>query len=171
MTAEGRKRRGITIALVISLGINLIVAGTLAGAMLRDEGHPVRLRVTPDLRAAISALPNTDRDRVRDALREAMPSERGARVERLRSQQRFASAIRAQPMDRQAIEAIFASRADDGERLRLAAVDVLLDTLEAMPQDNRIAFLERMRQSGARSPRPGDSPSSENRPADRPPRE
>ena len=115
MTVEGRKRRGITIALVISLCINLIVAGTLAGAMLRDEGHPVRLRVTPDLRAAISALPKTDRDRVRDALREAMPNERGARVERLRSQQRFASAIRAQPMDRQTIEKI--GRASCRERV------------------------------------------------------
>ena len=73
-------------------------------------------------------------------------------------------------MDRQTIETIFASRADDGERLRLAAVDVLLDTLEAMPQDNRIAFLERMRQSGARA-RSDNTPSGESRPADRAPRD
>jgi len=146
MSDASRKRRGMTIALILSLGLNLVIIGTVAGAVLRDGGHPVRTGVAPDLRAAISALPTTGRDRVREAMRSAMPNNRSDRVERLHSGRRFAAAVRAEPIERAIIEQIFAQRANVADQLRQAAQGALIDALAEMPATQRAEFLQQLQQ-------------------------
>lgn len=150
--APGRWTR---LALVASLGVNLAVAGIVAGAYLQDDDRPVRVAVTPDMRAAISALPEAARENVRAALQAATARDGNARLERIRSARAFAEALRQEPADRAALEAIFAERVAGGDRLRLAAQTALIDTLVGMTLEERIAFLEEM-QAKARQNRDGD---------------
>ena len=129
------------VALILSLGVNLLVAGVLAGALLRGDDAPLRVAVTPDLRSAISALPEAGRDQVRAALRDSAARSE-TRAERLRRARDFARAVRAEPMDRAALEAILNARAASGDAVRAAAQGALLDTLEAMSAAERAEFLD-----------------------------
>ncbi|SOH92327.1 Heavy-metal resistance [Monaibacterium marinum] len=180
MSTAPKKRRAITIALILSLGLNFVIVGVVAGAFLRGDKSPVRIAVTPDLRAAISALPEEGRDQIREAMRNSVPDPQSARIRQLNNSRTFATAIRSDPMDRELVEAMFNQRMDADSTLRASAQSALLDALEAMTQQQRVDFLNALREE-SRSSR-GDSdrggPDSHNadgtrpRPdSERPPRE
>lgn len=155
MSTAPKKRRAITIALILSLGLNFVIVGVVAGAFLRGDKSPVRIAVTPDLRAAIAALPDEGRERIRETMRSAVPDPQSARIGQLNNSRAFATAIRAEPMDRARVEAIFNQRLDADTVLRSSAQGALLDTLEAMSQQQRLDFLNALRQE-TRSGRSGE---------------
>lgn len=160
--------RWLRVALVMSLALNLAVAGVLAGAWLRHAGPE---RWEPRDPGRHTSAPARDRDpgigpwgralsaTDRAALRDAFEGERGRLLEGVRADRAdraaLAAVLRADPLDVAAMDAItdrMQARADDrlavGQRLVRAHVI-------ALPAAERAALADRLEASLTRR-RPRD---------------
>jgi uncharacterized membrane protein len=155
-----RPRRWPRVLLTVSLLFNLLVLGAIAGAHLRDGRDAGRMppadRVTmhgTGFAPFFEALPREARGEIGRALRA-----RGepARPDRAALEAEFASilaALRAEPFERSALEAVMqAQQARVSTRVE-AGRGALLDILESMSPSERAAFAERMEQRLARGER------------------
>ncbi len=161
MTATPGSSRLMRRVLIVSVALNLLVAGVVVGVVLRTDDRAPRLVTPPDLRAVISALPDESREAVRGKVRSAVMGGPGERRERLMQGRAFVAAFTADPMDRAALEAILADRRDVGIEIRVELEQALLDEMEQLGVEERRAILERLRQGTRRgehgnggSPRP-----------------
>jgi uncharacterized membrane protein len=144
------------ILLVVSLALNLLVAGALIGAVARHDRDERRERseVPREFMRSpfLGALEGEDR---RAVGRELMRDEGSLRENRAELRARFERllvAIRAEPFDRAAIEAILdEQRAAGARRLELAEAAVL-DRLSAMSPEARAAYADRLDRSLRRGP-------------------
>ena len=140
------RRRWVWPVLVVSLALNLLVAGMMLGAAMRAD---VRDRPPGSARSLIGepfirALAPEDRHafvrsmvRDRDALR-TNRAELRARVETL------LSALSAEEFDRDAVADILADQRALAQRRQDIGEDLLLDRLEAMTLDERRAYAKRL---------------------------
>jgi hypothetical protein len=136
------------VLLVLSLALNLLVAGLVAGAALRhhdrDDG---RMRERAEV----------PRDFVRSPLlaaldvgRELMGAEGSIRENRADLRARFERllvALRAEPFDRASIEAILDEQRAAGARRLERAEAAVLDRLSAMSPEARAAYADRLDRS------------------------
>jgi len=172
--AKRRTGRGVKIALGVSLAVNLLVIGLVGGAVLgKDRAHMVG-RDTGSLRSLgpiVGALDETTRDSLSERLRQ---SETGMRRELrglVTATRAFQDALRAEPFDRASAEEALLMQRDHVLRAQEGGHSVLLDELEAMTPEARLALAERLQdrlrrirprdQSGDRDEnRAGDTPQS-----------
>ncbi len=163
--APGPRRSGVwlKVALFVSLGLNLIVAGFVAGAVLgHDERvRPVSADMARDLGLApyIGALSPADRRAVARDVRSAVRAQGGIRA--LRSEARASfdavlAALRAEPFDRAALERLLARQVARAESRRSMGQTALLDRLEEMSPAARAAFADRLA-AGLRRHSPADA--------------
>jgi uncharacterized membrane protein len=144
-----RSGRGIKIALVISLALNLLILGVFAGEFLR--GGPGR-----DLGFGPFAAAFTDADRkaLRREFRQRMPDLRASRVAQREAMAGVAAALRAEPFDPEELRAaVAATAARLGDRVQIAQ-ELLVGHLSAMSPEDRAAFAGRLEAAAARGPGP-----------------
>ena len=151
-TATGR---WVKIALVVSLALNLLVVGLIAGAMIRhdreERGERDRARVeTPRDFVRSPFLGALEPDERRAVGRELMAAEGSIRENRAELRARFErllEAIRAEPFDRAAVEAVLDEQRAVGARRLEIAEEAVLDRLSAMPPAARAAYADRLDRS------------------------
>ncbi|MCA0271378.1 MAG: periplasmic heavy metal sensor [Proteobacteria bacterium] len=137
--------RGMKIALILSLTLNLMIFGVMGGAMLAHGGRddPRRVRDV-GFGPYTEALSPEDRKALREAFFKAAPDFRKGREEARADVAALAAAIRAEPYDRAAVEAVMASQVARIEgRLQLGR-GLLLDRLDAMGPEARAALAGRI---------------------------
>jgi uncharacterized membrane protein len=147
-TTDGRWMK---ILLVASLALNLLVAGALIGAALGHDRaeHMERSEVPREFMRSpfLGALDGEDR---RSVGRELMRDEGSLwqnRVELRARFERLLAAIRAEPFDRAAIEAILDEQRAAGARRLELAEEAVLDRLSAMTPPARAAYADRLDRS------------------------
>ncbi|HPE24429.1 periplasmic heavy metal sensor [Albidovulum sp.] len=125
--------RGVKVALVASLALNLLLGGLIAGAALRhhrDMGPGDRAGAA--FAPYFESLDRKDRAALRDDLFRRVPGLRDMRRERAEDARAFIDAVRADPFDPEAAEAVLtrqlgraAERLDDGRELFLARLSAM----------------------------------------------
>jgi uncharacterized membrane protein len=142
------------VLLVVSLALNLLVAGLVVGASLRhhdrDDGRMrERAEVPRDFVRSplLSALAAEDRRAVGRELMGAEGSIRENRADLRARFERLLVALRAEPFDRTAVEAILDEQRAVGARRLERAEDAVLDRLSAMSPEARAAYADRLDRS------------------------
>ncbi len=154
-TPKGAARRWMRVTLVISLAVNLLVAGLVVGALIR--GGPDReRRVARDFGGApfVMALDREDRRAVIAELREEPGGLRGDRRKLRERFEALLAALRSTEFDREAVQEILAEQRGVAAARQAAGERLLLDRLEAMPQAERAAYADRLERSLRRGGRP-----------------
>lgn len=150
--------RWTRVALVISLALNLAVAGLVAGAMLRgpwrgDDGPRAVVARDPGLGPYAAALSEDDRTALRRAMRERLPDLRAARTGFRADMQGVLDALRAEPFAPDALRAAMArssSRLTETVEIGQALV---FDRIAELDAAGRRAFADRLEQALDRPPR------------------
>jgi uncharacterized membrane protein len=148
--------RWLKIALVLSLAVNLLVAGLVVGAMVRHDrdGRGMRGDEPREFVRSpfLGALDGEDRRAVGRELMREEGSLRENRAELRARFERLLVAIRAEPFDRGAIEAILDEQRAAGARRLELAEEAVLDRLSAMTPEGRAAYADRLDRSLRRGP-------------------
>lgn len=143
--------RWLKIALVVSLGLNLAVAGIVTGAALggRDGSRPDRdFARTPFM----SAVPREHRGPLAGALRaEGERFGENRRLLRARFEE-ILDVLRADSFDRVRLEALLRDQRDAALSRQDLSERVLLDYLESLPVSERRAYADRLDRSLRRRP-------------------
>jgi uncharacterized membrane protein len=141
----------VKVALVASLALNLLVAGLVVGAMARHDRDDRGMRGdVPREFARSPFLGALDADDRRAVGRELMREEGSLRENRAELRARFERllvAIRAEPFDRAAIEAILDEQRAAGARRLELAEEAVLDRLSGMTPEARAAYADRLDRS------------------------
>lgn len=146
----GRKTR---IALILSLTLNLLILGVIAGAAI---GHHRRAAHGGARDVGFSpftgALEREDRAALRGAFLAAMPDARERRQAARQDFDRLAEALRADPWDRALVTEVLARHgARTAERLELGH-RLLIERIAAMTPAARAAFADRIEAGFRRGP-------------------
>ncbi|HMO09534.1 MAG TPA: periplasmic heavy metal sensor [Paracoccaceae bacterium] len=140
--------RWMRVLLVVSLALNLAVAGLVAGAMLRgpwsgDGPRAVSVR-DPGLGPYAAALSEEDRSVLRRALRARLPDLRAARAGFQADMQAVLGALRAEPFDPEALRAAMdRSSARLTETVAIGQA-MVFDRIAALGPAERRAFADRL---------------------------
>ncbi|MCB2135211.1 MAG: periplasmic heavy metal sensor [Rhodobacteraceae bacterium] len=148
-TAKTGTGRGMKIVLILSLTLNLLVAGIVLGAITGRHWHGDRSR---DLAFGpfTSALSDRDRAALRDAFLASAPGLRDLRAERQADLTAFLTILRAEVWDGAAAEAALAAQGQRTlERLALGR-RLLIERIGAMAPAERAAFADRVEAAAAR---------------------
>lgn len=147
--------RGLRIALGISVALNLMVVGLVAGAILRDGGPRERMVRDLDLGPFTEALSPEDRDALRRDFVAQMPEMREMRRSMRAEFKTLLGLLRAEPFDPEAMrQALAGQRARMQERVDLGQ-ELLLQRLAAMTPEARQAFADRLEERLRRGSRDG----------------
>ena len=148
--AQARRRPGgwLGIALVVSLGLNVLLVGVVGGAYLRDwqrqAMRPDRAVQMLGLRPFWRAMDPESRAQLAKAVREmrgALRAEGGVYRGFARD---FRAALLAEPFDRAALERVLARQADMLARRMSLGRKVLVDRIAEMTPEQRRAFARRL---------------------------
>lgn len=139
--------------LILSLALNLLVAGIVAGGLTGKLRHPPPALGEVNLGAFTPALTDEDRRAIRDrAMHEGLSYREAMRTARA-EQAAIIAALRAEPWDREAIVGLMgqiqgraATRMDLGGRL-------VLERLDAMSPGQRKELADRMEAAASRKDR------------------
>ena len=150
--------RWMKIALVVSLALNLLVVGIVAGAALRHDRYMRDARERADVprefvrSPLLGALEPEDRRAVGRELMRDDGSMRENRAELRERFERLLAAIRAEPFNRAAVEAILDEQRAAGARRLEIAEGAVLDRLSALSPAARTAYADRLDRSLRRGP-------------------
>jgi uncharacterized membrane protein len=152
---EKRKFRWSKAVLVVSLGLNLVVAGLVAGAWWNgpDRGAHGQSRSVWANSPFGRALSEEDRK----ALSKELRAEKGA-GKTLRGQRKamrdnakaITAALRADPFDPAVLGALFEDMVDLGRRQHNIGSQALLDRLVSMSKAQRLGFADRFEEAAKR---------------------
>jgi uncharacterized membrane protein len=151
-----RTARWVKVTLVLSLGLNLLILGMMAGAWLSPDG-PRSARMDSaarDLGATpfIGALDPADRRALFGAIRrEAEPLRQNREELRLRFEA-LLGALRADPFDPAEVQALLALQRGAATERQMIGERLLVERLAEMSPEARSAFAARL-EEGLRRPR------------------
>lgn len=136
--------KGLRIALGVSVALNLMIVGLVAGAVLRD-GDP-RARVVRDLDFGpfTEALSPRDRDTLRREFVERAPELREVRREMRADLERVLSVLRSEPFDAVAFASVMENQKGRMARRIDLGQDLLMERLSAMTPIERAEFADRL---------------------------
>lgn len=151
-----RSGKGLRIALAVSVALNLLILGLVAGAVLRDGGPRGRMMGDVAFGPFTEALAPEDRAALRRDFVQRMPGMRDMRRQMRTDFAGLLAALRAEPFDMEAVRGLIAGQSDRmAERLALGQ-DLLVARIGAMTPAERVAFADRLEQRLRRGPdRPG----------------
>ena len=137
-------RKGLRIALGISVALNLLVAGLVAGAVLRDGDPRARMVRDLDFGPFTEALSPRDRDALRREFVARAPEMRDVRRAMRDDLETFLTVLRSEPFDAAALAVVMDNQ--DGRMARRVELgqELLLERLGAMTPDERAAFADRL---------------------------
>lgn len=157
-TETGRKRRGMRTVLIVSLGLNLLIVGLLAGAvfgMMRHNGGSHR-KDSGGAAPYVRALEMHDKRQVGRAIREAYRSREIDRRGDYADYHKALAALRATPFDGAAMEDVLARQKDAAADRFAISQDVWFKHVAAMSDPERADYADRLEQALERKPRRGD---------------
>jgi uncharacterized membrane protein len=139
MSGMPSRRRWLTLALLASIGLNLVFLGLAAGTALHGPPH----RDGPEGRwGPVAALPDPYRHDLMRAMRDERDSWIGRR-EAMRGQRAaMGAALTAEPFDPEAVRAALKRERDTGAELMRRGSDMLLDQIRRMSPADRAAYAE-----------------------------
>lgn len=155
--------RALRWVLIVSLAVNLAVAGLALGAFLRGGPGPRDMGRNLGFGPYDAALQSGDRESLRAAMRARMGDLGRARTEAQADMQAVLAALRADPFVPEALErALGDQNAHLAARMRLGS-DVMRDFLAGLSPQDRKAFADRLearmkhgRAAGDHPPPPAD---------------
>ena len=140
-------------ALPVSLGLNLIAAGVIGGALIKGPPPPAPMP-GPALWRYARALPDPYRHDLGQALRASRGDWSGPR-EALRGQQAaLAAAVTVEPFDPKAVAAVLTRQTQVTDDLAGRGVGLLLEQIGRMTPAERAAYAEALRNDRGPGPRP-----------------
>jgi len=147
------------ILLVISLGANLAVAGAVVGSVIAHRhGHDRHdAYFGGGMRPYIAALPESQRENVRNRLVRSRETIRMARQDIRNSEQAVRDAIAANPFDAKALGAAFAHQRAIYNGLAVNGHETLVSILSGMTDQERATYIEHLK-SFRRGPEPAPAP-------------
>lgn len=154
---KSRKGRGLKWALGLSLALNLIIVGFVAGAIWRFTGPEAPHRqwrgdTTSYGTPFVRALPREAKRAMYRQIREdakSLPS----RADRRALYQDVLSELRADTFDRAAIEGLFAQQAETAQAVLKQAQSGWIDIVSQMDPDERRAVATRLEEALNRGPK------------------
>lgn len=154
---SGRCPKWVRVALFLSVALNLLVVGAIAGAVMHNDGRhgrPATLHGNLDasVRPFAQALTAQQRKAVGEALRENGPRvQAGAGAVRARLEEMLA-VLRADEFSAEAFsDSIMAARAGLNEQQDLA-FGAMIAQISAMDMEERMEFADRLERSFRRTP-------------------
>lgn len=139
--------RTLAVLLAASLGVNVFLAGTIAGRLGAQRAHGGPF-AGPAADTLIRFVPEHGRRAMREQLREQRPELREEHREMSRLHRRIGEELQREQPDRQVLADLHAElRAVQG-KIGDALHGAFLDSVLAMPQAERQAMVERMRHHG-----------------------
>lgn len=139
-----RSGRGLRIALGVSVALNLLVAGLVAGALLRDGDPRARMVRDLDFGPFTEALSPKDREALRRDFLTRAPEMRDVRRQMRADLGAFLQILRSDPLDAEALAGVLANQRERLSRRVDLGQDLLLERLAGMTRDERLAFADRL---------------------------
>ncbi len=137
--------RGVKVALVASLALNLLLGGLIAGVAVRhhrDMGPGGRGALT--FAPYFDSLGRADRAALREEMLRRMPALREMHRERGEDVRAFLEVIRADPFDREVAEAVLEQQLGRASRRLDEGRELFLERLAAMSPEERQAYADRL---------------------------
>jgi len=144
-----RPARWVKPLLVVSLAVNLIVAGLIGGAMLRggppEQMHPDRSVSALGLRLYLRALPADQRRQIaKDARARRGEFKLGPKL--IRAHMRaLAAAVEAEPFDPETLRVVLSAQSASVAGNMAIGQDILIDRIAAMTEAERKEFAAALR--------------------------
>lgn len=134
--------RWMQVALLLSLAVNLVIVGLVAGAVwrFRPPPHLSGSVVTPNLLGYASTLPAQRRKVLWDATAEERSHVRPYRREVRAAREETIKALTAEPFDREKFKAAQARQAETENRARQAVQDLYVKIADSLTPEERHAF-------------------------------
>ena len=135
--------RWMLVALFVSLALNLLIVGSVAGAVWRFRGPPHMAgssNVTPNLLGYASTLPHQRRKQLWDATAEERATIRPFRREVRAARDETVKALIAEPFERQHFLAAQARQAEAENRARQAVQALYVKLADVLTPEERRAF-------------------------------
>ena len=158
-TPPQRTGRGLRLALIASLALNLLFVGLIAGGAMTAAQRPAGPGYGPDLRALWRALPEDSQQALRARFRDTGETPHLDRDERraqaAAQEAELLALLRAETFDAEAFATLLEARREAMARRSDAARALLVDKLAALNAADRAAIAERYenrrgRRSGSR---------------------
>jgi len=146
--------RFLRIALVVSLGLNLAVAGLAVGMLVRGHAAGPPGRVDFSLGPLGRALTEKDRAAVAREFRSRGDVRPPGPRDRRQDLRELVAVLTAEPLDRDALERILERSRDRGRRAMEAGQSALIARIAEMTPTERIVLAERLK-AEVRRPRGG----------------
>jgi uncharacterized membrane protein len=133
------------VVLVVSLGLNLMFAGLIGGALLHG-GPPDRQVKLRDLNFGplAEALSPQDRQALRREFLKAVPDMQEQRNAMQQDVAAILAALRAPTFDRAVLEGLFVRQADRASRRQTLGQGLMLDLVAQMSPESRKGFADRL---------------------------
>lgn len=144
-----RPGRALRVALVLSLAVNLLVAGAVAGAFYRADGAPAERAQKEHGRGSfgvpyVRALSKEDRKAVGDAMRAAGLDRKVGREVRLALYGEVLIALRAEPFAVEPLVQVLGKQSQAAKKVLDVSQAAWLAHLTAMDAQTRAAYAERL---------------------------
>lgn len=147
--------RGIRILLFASLALNLLIIGTVAGALLSGgpRGPDPRRSAEGAMFPLIRALPSESRDGLRDRYRETSRSYGDRKTERAAQRTEILALLRADPFDATAFATYLDTQFARARERGVAGRSALVEQIEALSASERQAYADRLEDYLSRDPK------------------
>lgn len=144
-----KRRNWIRITLVLSLALNLLVAGLVIGALLHGPRDRDRNPALRDLGYGpfVAALPRGDRDEMHQAMTREAEAFRANRDQMRAMFEGFLGALRAQPYDPDALRRIVMDQQTKVAERQELGRELLLDRINAMDAAERVTYADALDRS------------------------
>ncbi|MCL4675716.1 MAG: periplasmic heavy metal sensor [Pararhodobacter sp.] len=149
---QTRSRRGLRVALVMSLMVNVLLIGVLAGGMIRFARFDPPTVAELDMRTLWHALPDDARRDLRSLSRsQGFPGEHGSRPTREERRERAAQVnaqllelLRTEPFDSEAFAAMLSAERTRHARSLTAAQAAFAARVAQLSRQQRLEMAERL---------------------------
>ncbi|QUS34796.1 periplasmic heavy metal sensor [Falsirhodobacter algicola] len=146
--------RLLRIILALSLTLNLVILGLVAGAVLRHPDRPDRDRSFA-FGPFDQALNDDDRAALRGAFRKAAPDFGGTWRQMREDMHSMIAILRTEPYDQDAVDALLDAQGARGQQMMDLGQQLLAERLSSMSPQDRQEFADRLeRQLERRAPPP-----------------
>lgn len=145
MTLSGRTGTLVVVALVLSVCLNVFVAGIVAGRVTSGAGTPVRPNAGGGLERFMATVPSEARPILRRAFGENRGGLQGMVAAVREARQEAAAVVAREPFDQAAFEAAMADVRDRSEDLQAAVHGIIGEALNDLSPDLRGEMAERWR--------------------------
>jgi uncharacterized membrane protein len=147
--------KGITIALIASLALNVFAIGFISGRIIKPSHQPLaqtleaphrRMDNPRGFMQRAKDLPPESRNAFRHAIRSNIPKLRAQKKEIYKLQRTYYDALRAEKWDRVAVETALSDLQKARDRGRAMIDEAFLDAVESLDADARAQLLHRAKE-------------------------